>query len=51
MIFFRFGIIPIFVKEPGQDATELFPFSEVLDWGRAVLKTSPLGLRVKETVL
>ena len=50
MIFSRFGIIPIFVMEPGQDATELFPFSEVLDWGRAVLRTSPLGLRVNVTL-
>ena len=50
MIFFRFGIIPIFVMQPGQDATDLLPFSEVLDWGRAVLRTNPLGLRVNETL-
>ena len=47
MVFFlRFGTIPIVALEQGVDSKAYLPFSEVLDWNKAIIITTTKGLQV-----
>ena len=44
--FLRFGTIPIVALEQGVNAKAFLPFSEVLDWNKAIIITTTKGLQV-----
>ena len=43
----RYGAIPIIALEQGVNANAYLPFSEVLDWNKALVITTTQGLRVR----
>ena len=44
--FLRFGTIPILAMEQGVNTKDYLPFSEVLDWDKAIIITTTKGLQV-----
>ena len=46
--FVRLGTIPIVALEQGVNANAYLPFSEVLDWNKALIITTTKGLQVKK---
>ena len=47
MVFFlRFGTIPIVAMKQGVNTKDYLPFSEVLDWDKAIIITTTKGLQV-----
>ena len=44
--FLRCGTIPIVALEQGVNAKAYLPFSEVLDWNKAIIITTTKGLQV-----
>ena len=45
--FLRYGVIPIIALDQGANANAYLPFSEVLDWNKAIITTTKKGLKVK----
>ena len=45
--FLRYGAIPIIALNQGANANAYLPFSEVLDWNKAIITTTTKGLKVR----